>query len=320
MKNIKVLFISVLCFLTLTGFSLPQSFDMIEDDLIRKEINELLDHRANAIIREDEHSLEIIDNKLEELNVTKFDPYSEDNSINVSDFGLLSNWLPLPSSGLQTWFQHQRTIVFRGITYNVQTFYAQPSSSNTNSALYKNGAGTQTSYPSQPSGHINALKILASTILDQVIDEFAFVVSAFQIALGYANAPTYSTVVSNIVATYTWSSVTTASFIFVKPHGSPQNQWNQKLSSTKSNITIGTMIPTMMFSDGEVVSGIIQHSTTQYYQGRNYDNAYLAMENYYFGRSRSFSYVGNIEIRGVNNVLIGTVTPFRPNHYSELMY
>ena len=314
MKKIKSIILLLCSFLMLTGFIQPNDLDRIALDNERKEINRLLDERAGALNNNNNNKINQIDVMLEEFNVQKIEFSSIEPSLREEIEATNINWLTLPSGGNQTWWQRKETRVNRGYVYDVQTFYCQPK--NTNSSFYGNGTATQTAYPTTPAGNTIVLKILVSAAVSE-IHVLSYTKTVFQVLANINNPPSYSTVVANIQANYTWAMTTTANFIFVRHHNASYNTWDQKLSSTKTRMEIGTTIPSLTFSNGQAIPQVVFSSETKYYQPKGYDDVYLAMDNFYFGRIRSLIFVENIKLYGLMGVHLTTINPPRPNHYSE---
>ena len=71
------------------------------------------------------------------------------------------------------------------------------------------------------------------------------------------------------------------------------------------------------FSNGQAMPQMVLSLETKYYQSIGYDDVYLAMDNFYFGRIRSLIFCEIIKLVGLIGVHFATINPPKPNHYSE---
>lgn len=73
----------------------------------------------------------------------------------------------------------------------------------------------------------------------------------------------------------------------------------------------------LSFSNGQAIPQVVFILETKYYQPKGYNDVYLVMDNFYFGRISLLTSIENIKLVGLIGVHFATINPPKPNHYAE---
>jgi hypothetical protein len=71
------------------------------------------------------------------------------------------------------------------------------------------------------------------------------------------------------------------------------------------------------FSNGQAIPQLDFNLKTRYHQPTGYNDVYLVMDNFYFGRISSLTSIENIKLYGLKGVHLSTINPPKSNHYAE---
>lgn len=188
-------------------------------------------------------------------------------------------------SEVTEWISCRTTYSTGGTTYEIQKLYAQPKSQN--SPLTNMGSRIVGDNNIYEAAVYDVLDTVAVAIVDGLLEELpgaSITLTLFDVAQSFVGGLTETTEVEGLNISYTWSSITTAAFAYVKRVGQSDDEQRLALISTKAQTVAGYQIPRFYYTTvqgSNILSpGIIQGDRTITSIAPGYDNDALAVTAY----------------------------------------
>lgn len=269
-------------------------------------------------------NLEVIDSKLHECGV-EFLSDEQANSLllemqkksgsETGGQGYVIGRVEPPDTGVNTWMTYRSIYTSNGVSHNIQRLVAQPKLSN--SPLANTGSRIITYGVNWAAGTENLIVSTAESLAGN-IPGASLVLSVYDAIRSFISGLSTTTEVSAPNITYTWSNVTTATFIYVRLDTESDDAQQLSSISTKTVTAVGYDIPKFNY---KAVNGswvlfpdIIQGKRTIYATPSRYANIADAVDAYnglYPCPVQNEVY--NIKISGPESKNVEVTWPCNPN-------
>lgn len=223
-----------------------------------------------------------------------------------------------PDSAVNTWASYRSTYTSGGVTYNIQKLVAQPTS--TSSPLTDIGSRTITFSKNWQAGVTNVLSTLAGATVGGFVEEIpgaSLGLTLFDAVKSFLTGIETTTEVDVPNIAYSWASVTTASFVYVrKSNETDEYQW-LSLICTKVVTDAGYQLPKFNYKNSNgswvLTPEIVQDSRTIYSTPSNYNSASLAVSVYTSVSGGALqNCVGYVQISGPESKQVEEINPCCP--------
>lgn len=306
------------------GVSLIDNMDPYERDM---QIQKLLDERAELLTQDKVNvaALNDIDSKLVELGVEFLSPeevarqFPQEKAI--KDFAMrkktkISPQVVPPISSVNTWMSYRTSnYYYNGKYYNIQRLIAQPKS--TSSPLANLGSRIVSFDYNWSAGAYNVLETAAWSAVGSIpIPGASLAVNFYDAISSFLSGISRTTEVDVPHITYSWSSVTTAVFAYVRLEGQTDDyQWLSYIS-TKTVTDVGYQIPKFIYenSNGDWVltPKVVQGKRSITAKPSGYDSILNAVVAYNSSSVPVHAAVGRIRISGPESKIVQYIYPCYP--------
>ena len=310
------------CFLVATvlifsSFSSPvyaASIEVTDSSSVEDAIEELFDQRATVLAQIFEvqdgqaqtqsttvNELNAIDIELARNGVTflslnevyeQFPEAKSNKELSLSGMtmseiqeGMLEPQVDILDSDVNTWASYRSTYTSGGVTYNIQKLIAQPKS--TSSPLTDIGLRTITFSTNWEAGVTNVLSTLAEAGIGLYVEEIpgaSIVLTLYDAVKSFFTGISTTTEVDVPNIAYSWSNVTTASFMYVRQNSQTDDYQWLSLICTKTTTAAGYQLPQFNYENSSgawvLTPEIVQGSRTIYTTPSNYNSNSLAVSAY----------------------------------------
>ena len=197
----------------------------------------------------------------------------------------LTPMVEVPDSAVNTWASYRSTYTSGGVTYNIQKLVAQPSS--TSSPLTDIGSRTITFSKNWQAGVTNVLSTVAEAGVGLLVEEIpgaSIVLTFFDAVKSFFTGIATTTEVDVPNIAYSWSNVTTASFMYVRQSTQTDDYQWLSLICTKTVTAVGYQLPQFNYKNSNgswvLTPEVVQGSRTIYTTPSNYNSNSLAVSAY----------------------------------------
>jgi len=171
----------------------------------------------------------------------------------------------VPDSAVNTWASYRSTYTYNGISYNIQKLIAQPT--DPSSPLAEANSRTVTFSRNWQAGAVNVISTFAEAGLGALVGEIpsaSFALTFLDAVESFITGISTTTEVDVPHIVYSWSLVTTASFMYVRQSNQTDDYQWLSLICTKTTTEVGYQLP----SFGYVNSNGTSVLTPEVIQGR----------------------------------------------------
>lgn len=330
-KSISAILVGVMTVMSLssaaafaeTTVSREEQISLLMDQRDKINVNILLNSELGLDTEDLNSEFENINRKLEQLGVEELTQQEVLEKVGESD-GIMP-YLDTPSSANGIlWNSYRSTVNISGTNYDVQTIIATQDKDGPYSRLCSEKNIIISSSSGKSAGATEVLKALINNAIDIVVDgnNYAkYIKTAYDYGRAYLSGIQTNTIISNIKASYNTNAVTTVAFNYVKKSGESDNKQVYTFVSTKHEVTVGGMIPTFTYSNGETHPNIVYIPQTNCTStADHYNNPYWAAKLYVDPlSSASFSYAEKINVYGLDNKVIDQYGDFCPSYISQVI-
>ena len=226
----------------------------------------------------------------------------------------------IPDSPVNTWASYRSTYTSNGVTYNIQKLIAQPSSPS--SPLAEVGTRTVTFSRNWEAGAVNVFSTLAEASLEGLVGEIpgaSFALTFLDAVDSFIAGVSTTTEVDVPHITYSWSLVTTASFMYVRQNNQTDDYQWLSLVCTKTATQVGYQIPCFGYVDSGGTSvltpNVIQGDRMIYNTPNNYNSDSLAVSAYNAGAGFPLqNCIGSIDITAPEGKRVERISPCYPSY------
>ncbi|ABP66344.1 hypothetical protein Csac_0725 [Caldicellulosiruptor saccharolyticus DSM 8903] len=331
--SIAMVVIFIISLLSLTAFATSGDEKYMPNFDVEKnytKIQNLLDKRAKLLLnnKEDVAALNEIDLQLVKYGVkfltldevlSQF-PMERDNgnggnNSTIHDKNSVSVLVSVPTSNKNTWMSYRTSnYYYKGKYYNIQRLIAQPKSDD--SPLMNIGSRIVTYNYNWQAGVYNVIESLAWSAVGTIPGASIFV-NLYDAISSFISGISKTTEVNVPNIAYSWASITTAVFTYVRLESESDNRQVLSYISTKTNTVIGYQIPKLSYKNKNGVwvaaPDVIQGKRTIDIIPSGYDSISGAVEAYCGGYSvPQRATVDGIRISGPESKVVQTIYPCNP--------
>ena len=191
----------------------------------------------------------------------------------------------VPDSAVNSWASYRSTYTSGGVTYNIQKLIAQPTSSS--SPLTDIGTRTITFSRNWQAGATNVLSTLAEAGVGLFVEEIpgaSIVLTLYDAVKSFFTGISTTTEVDVPNIAYSWSNVTTASFMYVRQNNQTDDYQWLSLICTKTTTAVGYQLPKFDYKNSNgswvLTPQVVQGSRTIYTTPSSYNSNSLAVSAY----------------------------------------
>lgn len=308
---------TLLCFCLLFGTTVFASEEEQIQEQQNNNIDSLILERAETISEGKLNEIPQIDKELEqngvrfistEEAVTKY--FSSNNSEQNRD-------LTMASSSSVEWLEYSTEYSYAGKVYVVDTLIGQDPVGNSN--LCDTGSVVLSTKRNATVGGLNLLVVLGKAGVSQLSKPAELVVTVFDSIKAFVSGINPTTKINNAKITYSYNSLTTASYKYVREKGDPVVARGMTFVSTMNVTSIGYMYPSINLEGFNVSPNVIQGKYKMHTIPYDYNNHLRAIEQYRrdMGAFKEV-FVSEIDITGIDNQKITTLSPAAPRFPSMI--
>ena len=206
-------------------------------------------------------------------------------TMSVFQDGTRTPRVEVPNSPVNTWASYRSTYTSNGVTYNIQKLIAQPTSPD--SPLAEANSRIVTFSRNWEAGAVNVISTVAEVGLGILVEDLpgaSFALTLFDAIESFVTGISTTTEVDVPHITYSWSNVTTASFMYVRKSNQTDDfQW-LSLICTKTATEVGYQLPQFGYVNSNGTSvltpEVIQGNRTIYNTPNSYNSNSLAVTAY----------------------------------------
>lgn len=275
----------------------------IDMQLIRKGVTFLSRNEVSALFPETKTNKELA---LSGMTMTEI----QDDTI--------TPLVDIPDSAINTWASYRSVYTSDGVTYNIQKLVAQPLVSS--SPLNKIGGTRVVCTNKLIAGIANVLSACAENAVGSLISELTesnIIVRVYDVISAFIAGVSTSTEVDVEHVDYSWSQVTTASFMYVRPSTETDDYQWLSLICTKTVTSVGYQSPGFHYvnSNGNSVLApqVIQGNKTIRNTPSGYNSDSLAVYAYTSLINAGQNCIGYVELTGPEGKLIKRISGFCPS-------
>ena len=225
----------------------------------------------------------------------------------------------VPTSTVNSWASYRSTYTTGGVTYNIQKLIAQPIDSD--SPLTNVGYRTVTYNTNWIAGVTNVLSSLAEAgagALAGYIPGASLALTLYDAAHSFVTGISTTTEVDVPHIAYSWSNVTTASFIYVRLNNQTDDYQWLSLISTKTTTAVGYQLPQFSYKKTNgtwvIVPEMIQGTRTIYSTPNYYNSTSIAVSAYNSVPGGALqNCVSYVQISGPESKSVQTIHPCFPS-------
>ena len=275
----------------------------IDMQLIRKGVTFLSKNEVSALFPETKTNKELA---LSGMTMTEI----QDDTI--------TPLVDIPDSAINTWASYRSVYTSDGVTYNIQKLVAQPAMGS--SPLAEANSRIVTFSKNWKAGVENVLTVLAGNYVGAItsgITEASVVVKLYDLLEAFITGVSQTTEVDIPHIVYSWSLVTTASFMYVRPSTETDDYQWLSLICTKTVTRVHYQSPTFNYinSNGSQVLApdIIDGEKLIRNTPSGYNSDSLAVYAYNTLISAGQNCVGYIDITAPEAKRVEQITPCCPS-------
>ena len=206
-------------------------------------------------------------------------------TLNETNSDALAPLAVAPDSTVNNWASYRSTYTSNGTTYNIQKLVAQPTSPN--SPLAETGSKTVTFSTNWQAGTVNVFSTLAKAGVGALVGEIPganFALTFLDAVESFVTGISTTTEVDVPHIVYSWSLVTTASFMYVRQNSQTDAYQWLSLICTKATTNVGYQLPRFSYTTSNGTSvltpEVIQGNKMIYNTPSNYNSNSLAVTAY----------------------------------------
>ena len=243
------------------------------------------------------------------------DNENEESSSIMHDKNSVSVKVSLPTSNKNTWMSYRTSnYYYKGKYYNIQRLIAQPKSND--SPLINVWSKIVTYNYNWQAGVYNVIESLAWSAIETIPGASIFV-NLYDAISSFISGISRTTEVNIPNIAYSWSSVTTAIFTYVRLESESDNKQILTFISTKTDTVIGYQMPKLYYKNNNGVwvlaPSVIQGKRTINAVPSGFDSINGAIEAYFGGYPiPQRATVDGIRISGPESKVVHTIYPYKP--------
>lgn len=168
----------------------------------------------------------------------------------ATDGGSQTPRVEIPDSAVNTWASYRTIYTSNGVTYNIQRLVAQPSSAS--SPLADAKSRTVTFSRNWEAGAVNVFSTLAEAGFGAIVGEIpgaSFALTFLDAVESFVTGISTTTEVDVPHIAYSWSLVTTASFMYVRQNSQTDDYQWLSLICTKTATEVGYQLPRFSYTN-----------------------------------------------------------------------
>ncbi|MGE6575722.1 hypothetical protein [Paenibacillus xylanexedens] len=228
--------------------------------------------------------------------------------------------IDVPSSNTIVWSSFRNRFVKNGTEYEVQHLTAEPNSSQSN--LKGTGIVALQTSRSWQAGALGLAKTVAFEGASKISGGVDIALTVYDAVADFVKDVNFgrSTEISDVRANYTWSYTQTVDFMYVKKSGTADSSQNLAFVSTAVSGIYNWTIPSFTYkSNGAIkqpnlITGQKRFSSTS----SGHRNGSLAVAAFLDTFQPRNSYVTRIDLTGVENKTVKTISPLAPMFPSQV--
>ena len=324
-KRILSLAMAVALLLTMSGINAFAATSGIlkSNSSFDNQVEVLLVERANALNKDPVELAELnkIDLRLHGLGVqflsdaqveSQFPEAKSDRALAHSERTIEDiQRVPVPSSSTNTWMTYRSNVSYGGVNHDIQRLVAQPKSQN--SRLADSGSRIIPYSYNWLAGSVNLLQSVGFSLAGEIPGS-SLLLGFYDAVSSLASGISRTTEVSVPHITYSWSSTTTITFLYVRLASQTDDFQRLSMVSTRVDTEVGYQIPTFSYKN---VSGnwvltpqVIQGKRNTSAVPQGYDNTFDAVIEYNSWGFLLTRFVHRIQISGPENKNVESIYPF----------
>lgn len=242
----------------------------------------------------------------------------------VSTRGSRSSVAPLVDRPVQSnirWTSTRTTVTYNSKKYELQTLTASPTTSP--SALVQQGSGIVLKGSGNwKAGTVDALRVVGTAAAGSSTQTL-IAVTLYDAARAFANGMKTTTIVKGATATYSWDTLTTVKFVYVKPHGKSDSYQQLSYIATKVTAGSGYLFSKLTYSKDSkdvVVPKYFSGSRVKTFTPSCYSPSSANIVRAYLGTTgvRSRCDAAAVKVTGINGKTVVTTYPVSPAFPAQL--
>lgn len=158
---------------------------------------------------------------------------------------------------------------------------------------------------------MNAVSVLGSALVGE-IPGASYVITVYDTVSGFISGISKTTEISSAEIVYSYSHVTTASFIYVKRKGQSDDYQKLTYISTSGATAVGYQYPAFTYTGGKVEPNVIQGNCKINSVPTGYNSMYNAVEAYKNINAQTRAYNTSVKITGLESKTVSYIYPVCP--------
>lgn len=283
------------------------------------ELDLLYDERGQAVLDGDEQRVHQVEEEMKEAGVHFLSDSEVEDLTRESSQQQAKGFVILPAVDTLkqknvSWSSVRRTVTYNKKKYEVQTLTAQPKAGY-NCNLMSSGTAIIKEKGNMKAGLSNAIKAVASGTAGK-IPAAAIAITIYDTVASFAKGISKNTIVTEAHITYTWASVETVRFKYVKPSGKKDSAQSLSFIDSKATVAIGVQFPKFVAKGVSVKPNVIQRKYTETPIPSGYGTDTLAVKAYNSFKGYSNAYLLTYKVSGPTKpaFTISFIAPAFPLH------